>query len=115
VLCRECNSYLGKIENYCRRFKIPISSLPSILANISTYLAKEPYPYIHPNERPMPMRVTKSSYLKMLQWHKVNTRKKVPDLPRGGNLTKALEDLFLDSGIDPTYYSPKTRIKRVKR
>ena len=48
VLCRGCNALLGKIENNCRRNKVPLEMLPVVLANTALYLQKEPHPLLFP-------------------------------------------------------------------
>ena len=38
VICRNCNVFLGKIENNCIRYGIGLNNLPDVLSNISNYL-----------------------------------------------------------------------------
>ena len=50
VLCRTCNSFLGKIENNCVRNRIALPYLPEVLENIAAYLRSESLPYYHPEK-----------------------------------------------------------------
>lgn len=66
VICRACNSLIGVIENNHKRFGISEDDLPTMLKNISTYLAEQPYTNIlHPVEakkhKPKTKKPTKKS------------------------------------------------------
>ena len=51
VICRACNSLIGVIENNHKRFGISEEALPTMLKNISIYLAGQPYTnLLHPIE-----------------------------------------------------------------
>ena len=103
VLCRTCNVFLGKIENNCKRYRIPNENLPVVLANIIKYLSSCQFPYIHPSEKAKPLRLQKSSYNELKKI--MNGKKKIPPYPKSGTLTKGLEQLFYKHGIVPKYYS----------
>ena len=103
VLCRTCNVFLGKIENNCKRYRIPNEKLPVILANIIKYLSICQFPYIHPSEKPKPLKLQKNSYNELKKV--MDGKKKIPPYPKSRTLTKGLEKLFNKYGITPKYYS----------
>jgi len=95
VICRNCNVYLGKIENSCKRFGFSLEELPDILVNISNYL-KVKTNYIHPSEE-VKRKLKKSSYNKLLKVH--------PKAPKyTGRWTKTLTKLFNKYNIEPDFY-----------
>lgn len=51
VLCANCNVFVGKVENNCKRYGIPLEALPSVLRNIAKYLEAPHTNYIHPTEK----------------------------------------------------------------
>ena len=103
VLCANCNSYLGVIENRAQRYGFQQDKLVSILMKIAGYLSQDHYQYIHPTERPKSPKLRKDSYnklLKLIKKSKVNT--KVPTYT--GNCTKPLMELFKKYKIVPEFY-----------
>jgi hypothetical protein len=100
VLCSNCNVFLAKIENNCRRYAISHDALPDVLRNIADYLEKEQYNMIHPSDVPL---LKKSSYNALKRAY--NGKKKFPAYPRSKKMTKALEALFEAYNIEPEYYS----------
>lgn len=104
VLCRNCNSYLGKIENHSIRFGVDPKKLPDFLLSVANYLKMPDLPYIHPSEKPKRKRLQKSSYNKLQKAYK--GRAKFPSYnEKTGLLTVKLKALFEEYGIEPTFYS----------
>lgn len=97
VLCRNCNVFLGKIENNCVRFGISQTLLPAVLSNIVSYLLKSHLPYIHPSEHP---KLKKESYQALKKAMK-GKGKKIPCYPKNKRITKPLEALFKECDIVP--------------
>jgi hypothetical protein len=97
VLCRNCNVFLGKIENNCVRYNISQNALPAVLSNIISYLIKPHLPFLHPSERP---KLKKESYQALKKAMKKDG-KKIPPYPKQKALTKPLEKLFKQYKIEP--------------
>lgn len=64
VICRTCNSLLGKIENAFPRYKIPYSLAPKWLENTAKYLLRDTTNLIHPTEKPK-LKVSKTQFKKL--------------------------------------------------
>lgn len=102
VLCRNCNSFLGKIENNATRYRISHELLPKVLSLISGYLRKEHLPFIHPSERAKPKLLTKRSYNSL---KKVYVGKVVfPEYKDKMKMTVKLAGLFSKYNIEPEFY-----------
>jgi len=99
VICSNCNVFLAKIENNCKRYAISHSALPDVLRNIANYLEKEQYDMIHPSDAPL---LKKSSYNALKRAY--NGKKKFPVYPRSKKMTKALQALFEAYNVEPEYY-----------
>lgn len=102
VLCRNCNIFLGKIENNSSRYCISGESLPEVLRNIANYLEKEQYPFLHPSEKPKEPILKRSSYNKLKK--ELKGKYKIPEYPKSGKLTKNLEKLFSKVDFSPKFY-----------
>lgn len=106
VLCRSCNVMLGKIENNCVRYSISQEELPEILRSMACYLERPHLPYIHPSDAPKTPKLKKSSYNKLKKIMKdAPSRKKCPEYPKSGKLTKPLEALYKEFQLEPEFYS----------
>lgn len=106
VLCRSCNVMLGKIENNCVRYAISQEDLPRILRNMARYLEQPHLPYIHPSDAPKTPKLKKSSYNKLKKiMEDAPGRKKCPEYPKSGKLTKPLEALYKEFHLEPEFYS----------
>jgi hypothetical protein len=103
VICRTCNSFLGKIENNSKRFWIAPKDLADFLEATANYLRQPDLPYIHPSEKPKRLRLQKSSYLKLKKVYKGKGA-----LPLYNDktclLTVKLAALFEEYGIEPAFY-----------
>jgi hypothetical protein len=110
VLCRNCNIFVAKSENNCKRYGISKAELPQVLRNMADYFERDQYPLIHPSEAPKKKVVTKASWNKMYSWHAKNgTAKRIkPYLMRGNKkvqgLTKPLKKMFEMAGVEPEFY-----------
>lgn len=105
------NALEGKITNAWKRYfgtdetKYPIS-LPNFLRNLADYLEKGAYCengiyYIHPSERQY-VTISKRQYNKLKkEYLKSGKKKKFPDYPKSGKLTKPLKKLFEEFNISP--------------
>jgi len=105
VLCSNCNVFLAKSENNASRYGISKDDLPGILRAMADYIEKDQYALIHPSEAPKPKRLMKSSYNELKRAY--SGKKKFPEYPRSGKLTKPLERLFEAYGIKPKFYKEK--------
>lgn len=106
VLCRSCNVMLGKIENNCVRYSISQEELPEILRNMAKYLEQPHLPYIHPSDAPKQKLLMKSSYNKLKKIMKeAPSKKKCPEYPKSGKLTKPLKALYKEYNLKPEFYS----------
>lgn len=106
VLCRSCNVMLGKIENNCVRYSISQEELPEILRSMAWYLERTYLPYIHPSDAPKIPKLKKSSYNKLKKIMKADPgRKKCPEYPKSGKLTKPIKVLYKEFQLKPEFYS----------
>ena len=103
VLCRNCNTFLGKLENNSRRCNISLNNLPQVLRRTSKYLLQEHKPFIHPSEREKQPKLQKASY--NILKRKYKGRAKFPEYPKTGKLTVRLKQIFEQHGIEPKFYS----------
>ena len=95
VLCRGCNIYLGKIENNCKRFGVPLESLPSRLRDISVYLELPHLDYLHPSERQKKPILSKRCFNRLSKVYSLDKPNNKPlEYPKNKHLTKKLEVLF---------------------
>jgi len=103
VLCRNCNTFVGKLENNSRRCNITLRRLPMILRRVSKYLQEDHKPFIHPNEKEKPPKLQVLSYNKLAKLY--SGKAKFPEYPKTGKLTVRLKALFEQYGIEPKFYS----------
>ena len=100
VIHRNVNVVEGKIARMYRRYgihKLNIS-LPTLLRNLADYLENPPLEqrYIHPNEKPKAKKIGKRDFNKIIKYYfKIYpNRKKLPEYPKSGKITKNLEKLL---------------------
>ena len=101
VLCRDCNTFEGKIWNNSKRFN-KFDKLPEFLRAVADYLEKPNYPWIHPNEAPKPKKVSKRQYNKLCKAY-ANSKltAKIPPFPGKRAISKKLQGLFDRFEISP--------------
>jgi len=104
VLCRSCNIFEGKIWNNTQRYKQPknVQDRINILEKLIEYYKKDNFNFIHPSEAPKEPIVSKSNYNKLKKLYTLSLKKKkFPEYPKSGKLTKILENLFSEFKIEP--------------
>ncbi len=106
------NALEGKITNNFKRLGLDKDiDLSEFLRNLADYLDSnkidEDVLYIHPNEVPKEKKLKKSSYNKLVKIVKKdpNHKKKIPDYPKSGKITKPLKELFQKINMEPEFYS----------
>jgi len=107
VLCRSCNVWEGKIWNNTQRYRQPKSVQDRIdmLEKLIEYYKKDNINLIHPSEKIKEPIVSKSNYNKLKKQYSfslhIKGKKKFPEYPKSGKLTKILENLFNEFEIEP--------------
>ena len=104
VLCRSCNVWEGKIWNNTQRYRQPKSVQDRIdmLEKLMEYYKKDNINLIHPSEKIKEPTVSKSNYNKLKKQYGLSLqKKKFPEYPKSGKLTKILENLFNEFEIEP--------------
>jgi DNA-directed RNA polymerase subunit H (RpoH/RPB5) len=115
VLCSNCNIFLAKSENNSVRYAIERDKLPFILRQMAKYLERKQLPFIHPSEKPKAQIVTKQSFNALIKaMRHSGYSKKYPEYrtvtkknnvtKNAQKLTKPLEKLFDEFGIEPKFY-----------
>lgn len=120
VVCRNCNSFLGRVENSCQRYGIKNKDLILILKNIIRYLKSPQTDYLHPTEKNV--RIKNEDWLDIEKYYfKVYPRKRVlPKWPENGfinkNLKKILKDIkkYIKDEQKPKRKSGRTNKNTVK-
>lgn len=108
VLCRNCNSFLGKAENNARRCGIQNKDLPFILRNMADFLEKKSYPYIHPSEKLKEKKLSKQNFNKLKKIVKLNYPNRKPiEYPKSGKLTKKIKSYYEEFEIEPKFLKGK--------
>lgn len=101
VLCRNCNAYLGKLENNSRRYCISLIDLPDILRSIADYLERPHLDYIHPTEKAKEPTLSKRSFNILAKAYSEKYPKRKPlEYPKSKKLTKNLSVLFEEFNIE---------------
>lgn len=98
VLCRECNTYEGKIWNNGTRYKQfkTVKERIEFLKRLIQYYEAGTYPFIHPTEKVPEKSISKRQYNKLKK-----VCPKVPEYPKSTHLTKRLKELFDIYQINP--------------
>ena len=98
VLCRDCNTYEGKIFNNGTRYKQfkTVKERIEFLKQLIQYYEAGTYPFIHPTEKVPEKSVSKRQYNKLKK-----VCPKVPEYPKSTRLTKKLKELFDKHQINP--------------
>ncbi len=103
VLCSNCNIFLAKSENNCKRYLISNEELSTVLRSMADYLDKKQLPYLHPSEAPKKPKLMKNSYNKLKKALK-DTEFKCPAMSKSGVLTLVLKKAFVQAEIKPEFY-----------
>jgi len=101
VLCRSCNVWEGKIWNNTQRYRQPknVNDRIEMLERLIEYYKQPNKMLVHPNEKVKEPVVSKKNYNRL---KKIYTgRRKFPEYPLSGKLTKGLKDLFNEYNIEP--------------
>lgn len=104
---RQVNSFEGKVTNAYKRYGLDKFgvSLPDLLRNLADYLEQYQTNYIHPTEIKKEPKLKKSSYNKLKKIHLASSSKrKFPEYPKSGKLTKKLEEFYKIHDLRPEFY-----------
>ncbi len=104
VLCKQCNSWEGKIVKSFRRMGLHKKdrSMYELLYYLAKYLQMEKYPLIHPSEIEKPKKLSKRNYnILHKKYIQSKRKKKFPEFPKSGKLTKKLKVLFEEFEVSP--------------
>ena len=96
-ICSNCNVFIAKAENNCKRYGIDLSELPEVLKNVSEYFTEQQFNIIHYTDkdaRPLLSKMLANKILKY--WDCIRPGKKKLKFPRSGILTKDWEDAIKD-------------------
>ena len=106
VLCRNCNAYLGKVENNSIRFCIGLENLPDRLRRIADCLEMPHLDYIHPSEKAKEPVLSKRCFNALVKAYSIRyPKRKPPQYPKSKKLTKTLSKVFDEFGIVPLFLS----------
>jgi len=96
AICAMCNTFIARVENNSPRHGISLEELPQVLRNMAEYFEAEHLPLIHPSEKEKSPKVSKRNFNKLISKLKSDSafKKKLPEYPKSGNLTKDLKALF---------------------
>ena len=97
-ICSNCNVFIAKAENNCKRYNILLGELPEVLNNISKYFTQQQYNIIHYTEKDGKPILTKTISNKILKYwvHLFDGKKKKIKYPRSGIITKEWEEAILE-------------------
>lgn len=92
-ICSNCNVFIAKAENNCKRYGINLSELPEVLKNVSEYFTEQQYNIIHYTDKDARPILSKTLANKILKyWDCIFPKKRKLKFPRSGILTKDWED-----------------------
>lgn len=93
TICSNCNVFIAKAENNCKRYGIVLEELPEVLKNISDYFTTQQYNIIHYTEKDGKPILSKTLANKIIKWWDVlYPGKKKLRYPKSGNITKDWEE-----------------------
>ena len=93
TICSNCNVFIAKVENNCKRYGTSLEELPEVLKNISEYFTTQQYNIIHYTEKDGKPILSKTLANKIIKWWDVlYPGKKKLKYPKSGNITKDWED-----------------------
>lgn len=93
-ICSNCNVFIAKIENNCKRYNIELERLPEVLKNVSDYFNEQQYNIIHYTDKEdNRVKISKNEISKILKyWTLLYPKRKFPSRPKSGYLTKDWEE-----------------------
>lgn len=94
AICSNCNVFIAKAENNCKRYGINLEELPEVLKNVSEYFTQQQYNMIHYTEkdsRPTLSKTLANKVIKYWEYLFPGKRKKLR-YPKSGILTKDWEE-----------------------
>lgn len=92
-ICSNCNVFIAKAENNCKRYGIILEELPEVLKNVSDYFTQQQYNIIHYTDKDARPVLSKTLANKILKyWDCIFPKKKKLKFPRSGILTKDWEE-----------------------
>ena len=94
AICSNCNVFIAKAENNCKRYGINLEELPEVLKNVSEYFTTQQYNMIHYTEkdsRPTLSKTLANKVIKYWEYLYPGKRKKLR-YPKSGILTKDWEE-----------------------
>ena len=111
IIHKNVNSFEGKVTNAYKRYGLfKYIDLPTLLRNLAYYLENPPLiplNYIHPTEAPKKEKIGKRKFNKLIKhYFKIYPNKrKLPEYPKSGKITKQLEQDFkkLEEYLDEQY------------
>lgn len=97
-ICSNCNVFIAKVENNCKRYGIMLEELPEVLNNISKYFTQQQYNILHYTEKLGKPFLSKTTANKILKYweHLFGGKKKKIKYPRSGIITKDWEEAILE-------------------
>ena len=96
-ICSNCNVFIAKVENNCKRYNINLEELPEVLKNISEYFTTQQYNMIHytdKDSRPTLSKTLANKVIKYWEYLYPGKRKKLR-YPKSGIITKDWEDALV--------------------
>ena len=106
-ISKRVNAFEGKVSNsYIRTGLKNMIALPDLLRNLAEYyennkLHTESIYYSHPSEKPKEPKLKKSSFNEIKKIYKGKTSL---SYPKSGKLTKNLEKIYTELGLEPEFY-----------
>ena len=96
-ICSNCNVFIAKAENNCKRYGIALEELPEVLKNVSEYFTEQQYNIIHYTDKDARPILSKTLANKILKiWDCIYPKKRKLKFPRSGILTKDWEEAIKD-------------------
>ena len=94
TICSNCNVFIAKAENNCKRYGIALEELPEVLKNVSVYFTEQQYNIIHYTDKDSKPTLSKLLANKILKyWDFIYpSKKKKLKYPKSGIITKDWEE-----------------------
>ena len=94
TICSNCNVFIAKAENNCKRYGIALEELPEVLKNVSEYFTEQQYNIVHYTDKDSRPTLSKLKANKILKyWDFIYpAKKKKLKFPKSGIITKDWEE-----------------------